>query len=174
MKFDIRVLDEQDWQAYRSIRLASLQDSPDSFGSTYELERALSDQKWKSRLSKSSDSSNGAMWAAVFDDKFIGLVSAVVSSVDVDHASIYQMWVSPEYRGEGIGSALIRSVVVWAVQLRVKRLELSVTTVNTAAVSLYKKMGFVSTGNTEWLRPGSDLSAQPMSLSLDFYLLYVG
>ena len=167
MKFDIKVLDEQDWQAYRSVRLASLQDSPDSFGSTYELERAFSDEKWRSRLSKSSDLSNGAMWAALFDGRFIGLISAVVSREDVDRASVYQMWVSPEYRGEGIGSALIRSVEVWAVELRVKRLELSVTTANTAAVSLYEKMGFVSTGNTEWLRPGSDLLTQPMSLSLD-------
>ena len=46
----IRLLTLQDWRLYKSSRLTSLEDSPDSFGSTYEQEAALSDAEWLARL----------------------------------------------------------------------------------------------------------------------------
>ena len=46
----IRVLTPQDWQLYKSVRLTSLEESPDSFGSTYEQEVTLSDTEWQTRL----------------------------------------------------------------------------------------------------------------------------
>jgi len=48
--FEIKSLSECDWREYKTIRLESLQDSPDSFGSTYEREISFSPEQWKSRL----------------------------------------------------------------------------------------------------------------------------
>ncbi|QGQ69320.1 hypothetical protein [Halomonas sp. PA16-9] len=45
-----RVLTPQDWQLYKLARLNSLEDAPDSFGSTYEQEVTLSDTEWQTRL----------------------------------------------------------------------------------------------------------------------------
>ena len=55
-KIDIKVLTELDWESYKSLRLASLNDSPDSFGSTLTREAAFSDAEWKGRLNVSSGS----------------------------------------------------------------------------------------------------------------------
>ena len=47
---NIRVLNKEDWAIYKDLRLLSLQDSPDSFGSTYEQEVQVSNEEWISRL----------------------------------------------------------------------------------------------------------------------------
>ncbi|UYO74254.1 hypothetical protein M0220_15460 [Halomonas qinghailakensis] len=48
--FNIKVLTPDDWALYKSVRLESLNDSPDSFGSTYEQESILSNSDWQARL----------------------------------------------------------------------------------------------------------------------------
>ena len=40
-----------DWQAYREIRLAMLQESPAAFGSTHAEAAGLDEQLWRQRLS---------------------------------------------------------------------------------------------------------------------------
>lgn len=48
--FNIRALNKDDWSTYRELRLLSLQDSPDSFGSSYEKDLSFSRNEWVSRL----------------------------------------------------------------------------------------------------------------------------
>ncbi|MES2626887.1 MAG: hypothetical protein V4628_16495 [Pseudomonadota bacterium] len=55
---NIRVLQEDDWQLYKLLRLSALQESPDSFGSTYEREFGFPDDEWISRLRKRCGSRN--------------------------------------------------------------------------------------------------------------------
>jgi len=81
-------------------------------------------------------------------------------------AFLYQMWVSPAFRGQGIGMALVDRVKVWAASKGVSDLQLSVTTINTAAVGLYESIGFYPVGNTEPLREGSTLVSQSMKFDL--------
>lgn len=59
------------------------------------------------------------------------------------------MLVSQDRRGQGIGTALLREAFNWAKQHEVPTLTLGVFPHNTAAVSLYKKMGFVETARLE-------------------------
>jgi ribosomal protein S18 acetylase RimI-like enzyme len=77
------------------------------------------------------------------------------------------MWVAPEYRGDGVGMALVEQVRKWAYKRNIENLLLSVTTVNSAAMSLYKKIGFETIGQTELLRPGSTLESQIMEAKLN-------
>ncbi|MCQ4265280.1 hypothetical protein [Stutzerimonas stutzeri] len=49
-EFEIKVLTPEKWRLYKFVRLNSLRDSPDSFGSTYDHEVGLSDAQWQSRL----------------------------------------------------------------------------------------------------------------------------
>jgi len=166
-KFDIRKLSERDWLAYKSIRLESLRDSPDSFGSTYDHEASFAPEKWKSRLKTTPTMLDAVVVAAVANKKYIGLLSCVIGTPDTCRARLYQMWVSPEYRGSGVGTALIDRVRSWATARNVEKLVLSVTTTNSEAVSLYQSIGFTPFGSLEPLRAGSDLQSQDMTLNLD-------
>ncbi|MDP2284085.1 MAG: hypothetical protein Q8L06_08090, partial [Pseudohongiella sp.] len=47
---NIRPLTPSDWQRYKSIRLRSLENSPDAFGSTFERELTLTDEEWQARV----------------------------------------------------------------------------------------------------------------------------
>jgi ribosomal protein S18 acetylase RimI-like enzyme len=59
-----------------------------------------------------------------------------------DHVGVLGMGVVSEYRGNGIGHALIRSVLESAKARGLKRIELVVREKNLAALSLYRKVGF--------------------------------
>jgi hypothetical protein len=47
----IRLTSADDWQKLKSIRLASLKESPDTFGWSYALAAKLTDDEWKERAS---------------------------------------------------------------------------------------------------------------------------
>jgi len=164
---DITTLNEDDWQEYRVIRLQSLQDSPDSFGSTHEREIQFSKQEWQSRICSNQPTTQSMLWAAAVEKKLIGLLSMVIHSSSSSTASLYQMWVAPEYREIGAGTALINRAIQTAMEKDAENVSLSVTTTNTDAISLYKKLGFVETGFSEPLREGSTLESMTMNLKIN-------
>ncbi len=94
------------------------------------------------------------------------LAWAIVHTPESKTAHVYQMWVSPQARGKGVARALMNHIVSWADDARLDKIELAVTTDNTAAVALYRSCGFVPHGIQEELRPGSALKAQAMTLRL--------
>jgi len=161
-KHSIRELSATDWFNYKAIRLMSLQDSPDSFGSTYEREVLFKTDQWKSRLNGSSTAHDSVTFAAVYEDTFIGLLSCVIQAPSTNRAKLYQMWVRPEHRGNGVGVDLVTRAKQWAYSRHVSNLSLSVTMINSDAINLYSKLGFKAVGETESLRPGSDLKCQIM------------
>jgi ribosomal protein S18 acetylase RimI-like enzyme len=56
------------------------------------------------------------------------------------------MMVAHEWRGRGVGSALVAAAIGWARERGLHKLSLSVFAHNTAAVALYHKFGFVDEG----------------------------
>ncbi len=155
---------ESDWATYKSIRLASLNDSPESFGSTYEREAAFSIDEWKSRINPGNGIAHVLPLVAKIEQASVGLASGVVHEPDCVH--VYQMWVSPEYRGRGVGQALLNQIRSWAQELQLSSLFLAVTTTNIAAINMYTSFGFVPYGELEPLRKGSQLTVQSMVLKL--------
>ena len=56
------------------------------------------------------------------------------------------MAVAHDWRGRGVGSALMSAAVDWAHEHRLHKLSLSVFAHNDAAIALYRKFGFVEEG----------------------------
>jgi len=155
------------WREYKAIRLQSLRDSPDAFGSTYESAAILTSDQWKSRLNVIPNSPDRLTIVATSEESCVGLVFSVRESTYGSSANLYQMWVDPEFRGAGVGTALIDSVKKWAAEKGIDKLLLDVTTTNTEAMSLYLSAGFKPAGINEPLREGSELCVQPMELDLN-------
>ena len=56
------------------------------------------------------------------------------------------MGVAPQWRGRGVGSALLAAAIVWARERGLHKLTLSVFPHNAAAIALYRKFGFIEEG----------------------------
>lgn len=162
----IRTIAPHEWRTYREIRLRSLLDSPDAFGSTYEKEAADQNERWQKRLSDNTDPFLDLPLFAEVDGQPVGLAWGRVNREDPQIANLYQVWVDPEYRGRGIGRMLVEAVIHWARERKLQILELGVTCGDTPARRLYVRAGFVPYGPPELVRPGSELMGQYMRLNL--------
>jgi RimJ/RimL family protein N-acetyltransferase len=86
--------------------------------------------------------------AAEVDRKIVGALSAGPGRFGQKDAHVCHigMWVMPGFRGVGVGSALIDSVLVWARDEGFEKVALEVFSKNTPAINLYKKFGFAAEG----------------------------
>jgi len=64
------------------------------------------------------------------------------------------MWVDPRFRRMGVGETLVETILEWARRAGYAQMFLWVTDVNTTAEHLYARLGFVSTGAGQEVRPG--------------------
>jgi len=62
------------------------------------------------------------------------------------HAGQFEIFIRQEFRGKGIGQKLIKELLKWAKQHKIKRIELEVWGNNLSAIKLYKKIGFTTEG----------------------------
>jgi ribosomal protein S18 acetylase RimI-like enzyme len=136
----VRVLEGDDWQAFRTIRLAALQDAPEAFTSSYEQEQGFDEEFWRLRLGRSS------RLLAVLDDEPVGIVSVGRASED-DVAELFGMWVVPSQRGRGVAWQLTEAAAEHARTQGRRAVKLWVSTDNGRAVAFFSSYGF---------RPGSE------------------
>ena len=139
---DIERLAAHEGQRLRTIRLRALADAPDAFGTTYDEAAAWPLDSWAAQLQEI------AAFAAVVDGEDAGLVRSVLDHSQPDAAWLISMWVSPEVRGQGVGEALIDTVVEWARTSGARRVLLDVGDHNQPAIALYARKGFEPNGTT--------------------------
>lgn len=60
------------------------------------------------------------------------------------HGFVYDIWVSPERRGQGVGKALLAWAESWAKSRGYRKLKLEVAETNDRARHLYEELGFRS------------------------------
>jgi GNAT superfamily N-acetyltransferase len=163
----IRNMTADDSALYRALRLKSLADAPDAFGSTLEAEEAYPEQHWRARLERASVSGKDLPLLVFASGTPIALAWAKCDAASPEVINLFQMWVDPTRRGQGVGLALLDSVVLWATSMKASAVQLGVANGQEAAVRMYLKAGFVPYGLAEPLRDGSPLLSQPMRLMLD-------
>lgn len=160
----VRRIDPGEWQAYRDIRLRALKDSPDAFGSTLEEASQYTDAMWRERVERASTATDLPLFAVV-EETPVGLAWARIDA-PANVAHLYQMWVAPDARGQGVGRLLVNEAIEWSRSRGVVQLILEVTIGNAPARHLYEVVGFIPTGEPLPLRPGGDLMEQTMVLEL--------
>jgi GNAT superfamily N-acetyltransferase len=134
------------WERLRTIRLRSLADSPDAFGTTYaqDLARPLID--WRKRLEVPLELA--ATFIAFTGELDVGVVTGRRSDDDAATAMLLGMWVAPEARRSGVGGVLVNTVIHWACGQGFHRVLLDVADDNLPAIALYQSRGFVPNGIT--------------------------
>lgn len=142
----IRVLVPDDAETFQDLRLQGLQTSPTAFSSSYaeEVERPI--QAVAQRLGAEGSYVFGAF---AEDGQLVGVTGLYRERRMKSHhkAFIGGMYVAPEFRGQGIGRALLGAAVSRARKLPdLKQINLTVVTSNQAARSLYKSCGFETFG----------------------------
>ncbi|MFF2393279.1 LLM class flavin-dependent oxidoreductase [Nocardia sp. NPDC058114] len=151
----IRRVWPNDWQLWRSLRLAALADSPDAFDSRLADWQGDGDneQRWRNRLR-----SVEANFVAVTASETVGMISGV-HGADAREIELISLWVAPSARGLGLGTDLIRAVMDWAAtDPSAERVVLRVHKRNVRAQELYRRNGFrlvgsVSASNLEMSHP---------------------
>lgn len=172
----IRRLQAQEWPAYRALRLRSLADAPQAFGSTLALEESWRPELWMARLTAASTSGRDCPLVAEAETadgaadgankQLLGLLWAKCDADDAGIVHLYQMWVAPETRGQGVAAALLRDAIAWARAIGARSVRLRVVSGNEAAARLYARAGFRDVGAPEPLRPGLAALEQTMQLDL--------
>ena len=162
----VRPFRSKEWRLYRDLRLAALADSPNAFASLFALEQPRPDMEWEKQFAEGVSSHTDLPLVAELEGQPCGFVWVKVEPPEHNMARLYQTWVSPQYRRVGVGRLLLETAVTWAREMGVRQVTLAVTCGDTPACRLYSRAGFITVGETEPLRDGSDLLCQDMQLSL--------
>lgn len=85
--------------------------------------------------------------AVLADDEVVGWCDIVRKQMDgFRHGARMGMGVLPAYRGAGLGRRLLADTLDAARAIGIERVELEVFASNTAAIALYRRMGFAVEG----------------------------
>ncbi|MFI6948964.1 GNAT family N-acetyltransferase [Streptomyces sp. NPDC050422] len=166
MDYVIRPVRAEEWQLVRELRLAALQDpvAPVAFLETYEQASERSDDFWRERAAGGSETGAGGVRQFVAeapDGSWAGTVTVLIERPDdevrfgeaaaVHQAHVVGVFVRAEARGSGLAEELFRAGTDWAWSLGeplIERVRLYVHEDNPRAAALYRRIGFVPTGET--------------------------
>jgi GNAT superfamily N-acetyltransferase len=152
----------------REVRLRALADAPYAFSSSLERESVLGPQFWEDRVAESALGESGVVFVATADGRSLGMAGGFFVDETREVAMLWGMWVDPSARRGGLGQGLLEAVAGWAQDSGAHRLRLAVTDCEESApaAGLYRKLGFVETGEHEPLEWNTSLIARIMSRSL--------
>lgn len=161
----IREASPQDAAQFRELRLSALQDSPTAFSADYQRNLNHSPQHWEKMLTMHADEST--IFLAYHEGSLIGMTGIVRGdSPKTRHsATVWGVYVQPEWRGLHLAEELIQACLSWARARKIVGARLGVTVSNTSAIRCYERCGFRITG------------AEPRAVYYegqyhDFYLMY--
>ena len=136
----VELLEANQWQRLRSIRLQALTDSGHAFGGTLEAESAEDEITWRSKFEKLD------FLIASVDGVDAAMLSVEVLNGDFGATCwIGGCWSDPRFRGKGLMRAMFAYIDEqekdWKIQ------GLGVFTGNYSAIAAYEKLGFVKMGD---------------------------
>jgi ribosomal protein S18 acetylase RimI-like enzyme len=160
MKFRVRSGMPADWPVYREIRLRMLQETPDAYASSYAVEAASSESRWRQRLD------NPMLFLALDQrDEVVGTATGVPGPGGT--VEVVAMYVASEVRGQGCAAQLLDAVAAAARERGAQQLTLLVTADNRVANRCYTQYGFRPTGRAWPMERNPELTEVELALALD-------
>jgi ribosomal protein S18 acetylase RimI-like enzyme len=129
-------------QLFRQMRLASLQQAPYAFSSTYEAALQRSPASWREQADSTARGGERSTFIAFSQDTPIGIAALYRLSEMNQAGEVLQVWVDPAYRNRGVATRLMQAIFEWAAANGFQTIQATVTQGNTAAVRFYEKIGF--------------------------------
>ena len=162
----VRVLGEDDWTAFRAIRLAALGDAPDAFAASVEDEQGYDENFWRLRLRRSARLlAEGDLTGS--EPIRLGVVSLGEGKDDDGRvAEIFGLWVAPAARGTGVATKLVEASAERARQDGRTHVSYWVGTDNGRAVAFASGIGFRPTDFRRPMRVASDDSEEEIAMVL--------
>jgi len=147
----VRPLGEDDWEQFRDVRLTALRESPEAFVATAEEEEAYDEAFWRERMGRST------RLVAERDGQVLGTVSVGGAGEDQPRTSeLFGLWVTPEARGSGVATELVRAGARLARERGQNQLAYWVGTDNGRAVAFASGFGFRPTAERRPMRVVND------------------
>ncbi len=144
----VRLMPEE-WRRYRKIRLESLREEPQAFGSSYADMAEKPDTYWQGRLAEAMQGEKSWLLFAQEGEHLIGMIGAFCNEAQ-EVAAIVSVYVSKESRGKGIGNNLMEGILFEIGKKKsIRKAVLGVNQEQRAAVELYRRFGFSVTGERE-------------------------
>lgn len=139
--YTIRRLKEGEAALYREVRLASLQESPEAFSTSYEAACTRSHDTWVAQADASAQGLDRATFVALANHP-MGLAALYRDPVDSLVGDLIQMWIAPAYRGGPLATDLLDHIFAWAAGHGFQTIRAEVTEGNQRALRFYQKYGF--------------------------------
>lgn len=133
------------WEEYRALRLEAVEKVPQSFLDDPDVAEKIPKEEWQRKMS--------SMFFAEVDGKWVGMIGSYQDEkTKLKHIlNIFSFFVSSDYRGMGIGRALIQQVIATAKNNpEIKKLQLGVVTTQEPANELYQSLGFIKAGHMKY------------------------
>ncbi len=145
----IRPLIFTDSPAYRELRLQALQTDPKAFLSNYSTESLQPLSFFTYTITRTNIPPIFGIYGYFDQEKLIGTIqlSPETLSKTAHRAMIYFLYVSQDNRHQKVASKLLDHLIQIAkITSALEQLHLCVNSLNTAAISLYEKLGFKKIG----------------------------
>jgi ribosomal-protein-alanine N-acetyltransferase len=136
--------------------LSLLWASPDRVDDIAALHARLFDPPWdRESIASLIEHPAAAAFVAQIRDP-LAVAGFVIGQIAADEAEIISIGVAPEWQRRGIARQMVEGLVRATRRAEVSRLFLEVAADNTAAIKLYKGLGFTSAGHRKayYRRPG--------------------
>ena len=138
MNITIKILNPQNVNDFKKIRLSALLQAPEMFGSTYTTEITHPDIYFENCLL------NSIAFAAYDDKEIIGIAILIrESAIRIAHKShLTSVFIEPKFQQKGIAHILLNTVIKHARAQQIEQILLTVVEDNMIAINFYKKLGF--------------------------------
>ena len=142
---ELDLLTPLNWRVLRAARLYALLDSPCAFTSSYAHESTWGELEWQRVL-------HAATWIVARDaENVIGLAKSAREPGRPATRYVESAWVAPTLRRRGVLRALLQGLVELEREAGVTDFLLWVLEGNHAAQCAYQSLGFVPTGERQFL-----------------------
>lgn len=142
----VRLLDDDEWQLYREVRLAALRDAPEAFVAGFEDEAARGEAYWRERMIRAD------RIVAEREEGPVGVVCLGLHHENPETGEVFGLWTAPMVRGARVARDLVSTAAQKAAEDGCRLLYFWAGSDNASAVGFASSYGFRPTAERRPVR----------------------